>query len=57
MKYAIKQLIIERPEIELPVDSKVVSVKHHDAYTVPGGAAGDLDIPECWQIIWLESIL
>lgn len=57
IKYAIKQAVIEKPEVELPEGSQVVSVKHHDAYTIPGGGAGDLDVPEGWQVIWLEPAI
>lgn len=49
MWYAIKQAIIQKPEIELPVGSQIVSVKHHDTYTI-----GDIRYPECWQVVWLE---
>lgn len=56
-KYAIKQVILEKPEVELPEGSHVVIIKHHDAYHIPGGGAGDMDFPQCWQVIWLEPAI
>lgn len=53
-KYAIKQKIVTKPEIELPEGSQVVSVKHHGAYTV---MSDGLEVPECWQVVWLEPII
>ncbi|MDD5510507.1 MAG: hypothetical protein PHI12_06850 [Dehalococcoidales bacterium] len=52
-KYTIKQVIITKPEIELPEGSQVVSVQHHSAYTMNDAP---FDSPECWQVIWLEPI-
>ncbi len=51
MKYRIKQVIVTKPEIELPEGSQVVSVKHHGAYELT-----DDTVPEMWQVIWLEPI-
>lgn len=53
-KYAIKQKIVTKPEIELPEGSQVVSVKHHGAYTV---MSDGFKAPECWQVVWLEPII
>ena len=53
IKYAIKQRIVSKPEIQLPEGSLPVSVKHHDLITYYGS---DLEVPECWQVIWLEPV-
>jgi len=52
--YFIRELIVDVPAIELPVESKVVTIEHHSAYSMPGGGAGDLEFPECWKVVWLE---
>ena len=51
MKYRIKQVIVTEPEVELPEGSRILSVKHHDKYELP-----DEEVPEMWQVIWLEPI-
>jgi hypothetical protein len=50
-KYRLKQVIVLKPEVELPKGSQAVSVKHHDAYII---ADADVEMPECWQVIYLE---
>lgn len=52
IKYAIREKIVNEPEIELPEGSLPVSVKHHDAYEVEGVSW----FPECWQVVWLEPV-
>jgi hypothetical protein len=53
MKYAIKQQVVTKPEIELPKGSIPVSVKHRDAFKIVGF---DTEFPERWQVIWLEPV-
>jgi len=49
MKYRIKQIIVLKPEVDLPEGSLPVSVKHHGAFSTP-----DMDFKECWQVVYLE---
>jgi len=51
MKYCIKQVIVTKPEVELPEGSKVDSIKHHDAYKFIDRG---IEVPEMWEIIYLE---
>lgn len=51
IKYSIKHKIVTNPEIDLPKNSQVISIKHHDKYIL-----GDVEYPECWQIVWLEPL-
>ena len=51
MKYRIKQVIVTKPEVELPEGSVVVSVKHHGKYEL-----ADMEVPEMWQVIYLEPV-
>jgi len=50
-KFKIKQVIVEKPEVQLPAGSQVVCVKHHGRYITE-----DNEYPECWQIIYLEPV-
>ena len=52
MRYSIKQKLVDKPEIELPDGSQVVSVKHHGQYNIED----DIEIPECWLVVWLEPM-
>lgn len=51
MKYLIKQIIVTKPEVELPEGSIPVSVKHHSGYKYLDGLK---KLPEVWQVIYLE---
>ncbi len=50
-KFKIKQVIVKKPEVELPKGSRVVCVKHHGAYSIE---ASGMEFPECWQVVYLE---
>jgi len=56
MKYVLKQEITTKPEIELPEGSQVVSVKHRDKIIAGNLDNYHLELPECWQVVWLEPI-
>ena len=51
-KYYIKQVVVNKPEIELPIGSQAVNIKHHSALDFEDG----IFYPECWQVIYLEPI-
>lgn len=53
MKYKIKRKIVQDPEIELPEDSKVGSIKYSGAYEFIDGG---LKVPEMWEVVWLEPV-
>ncbi len=52
-KFKIRQVIVEKPEVQLPKGSQVVSVKHHGAF---GIEALGTEFPECWQVVYLEPV-
>lgn len=43
MKYRIKQVIVTKPEVELPEGSIPISVKHHGRYELT-----DIEVHEMW---------
>lgn len=51
VKYRIRQVIVTKPEVELPEGSQVASVKHHGAYRFIDSG---VEVPEMWQVIYLE---
>ena len=51
MKYRIKQVIVTKPEVELPEGSIPISVKHHGRYELT-----DIEVHEMWQVIYLEPV-
>lgn len=54
IKYAIKQKLVTKPEIELPEGSQVVSVNYQDYFLIePDGAC----FPRYWEVVWLEPII
>jgi hypothetical protein len=55
-RYIIKTVSLESPEIELPPDSMVVSVKFLKGQEVflPMPEIGSTVYPDSWEIVWLE---
>ena len=51
IKYIIKQRFFNKPEIELPDNSQVVSVKYHDTIMSDNF---NVEAPGYWQVIWIE---
>jgi len=54
MLYRIKvRTVYNEPVIELPDDSRIVSVEHQD---VCGMVDGSWSMPETWTVVYLEPI-
>lgn len=51
MLYRIKVKIVNKPVIELPENSKIISVEHQFEH---GAADGSWSMPENWTVTYLE---